>query len=225
MTISMIRTVLLYIVILLAVRLMGKRQISELQTSELVVTLLISDIAAVPMQDTAQPMFSGVIPILILVVCEILLSVFMLKSHRFHRFVCGKPVLVISAGQIQQNNLRILRMTVEDLAEQLRQKDVSRIEDVDYAIVEPNGKLSVIRKPDKDTVTPSLLGLRCENNGVEAVVVCDGAYSDSSLALCRKTRNWVDRILKEQDVSLQDVFLMTATSRGDYRIIRKEPTA
>ena len=148
MTISFVRTLLLYVLILIAVRLMGKRQISELQTSELVVTLLISDIAAIPMQDTGQPLSSGVIPIAVLVMCEIALSVFMLKNMRFRRFVCGKPIVVIDDGKIDQRAMRALRMSTEDLSEQLRQRNVFSLQDVAYAIIETNGKMSVIKKPD-----------------------------------------------------------------------------
>ena len=121
MAISFIRTLLLYIVIIAAVRLMGKRQISELQTSELVVTLLISDIAAIPMQNTGQPLVSGFLPIAVLVACELIISTVMLKSAKFRRFVCGKPVIVINDGKIDQGQMRRLRMSTEDLSEQLRQ--------------------------------------------------------------------------------------------------------
>ena len=134
MIISFVRTVLLYIVILLAVRLMGKRQISELQTSELVVTLLISDIAAIPMQDTGQPLASGFIPIAVLVMCEIAISVFMLKSGKFRRLVCGKPIVLIDNGKIQQQEMNRLRLSIEDLFEELREKDVFSINDVAWAI-------------------------------------------------------------------------------------------
>ena len=125
MTISLIRTLLLYIVIIVAVRLMGKRQMSELQTSELVVTLLISDIAAIPMQDTGQPLVSGFIPIAVLVMCEnYVVSVLMLKIPKFRRVVCGRPIVVISDGKLIQSEMKRLRMSTEDLGEQLRQRNV-----------------------------------------------------------------------------------------------------
>ena len=108
MFISFVRTIILYFIIILAVRVMGKRQINQLQTSELVVTLLISDLAAIPMQDSGQPLFSGLIPILVLIALEVLVSVFMLKSSRFHRLVCGKPVVIIKDGRIIQENMQVL---------------------------------------------------------------------------------------------------------------------
>lgn len=222
MTISLIRTLLLYAVILGAVRLMGKRQISDLQTSELVVTLLISDIVAIPMQDTGQPLLSGLLPIAILIFCEIVTSVIMLKSSRARRLICGRPIVVINDGKIVQSELRRLRMTTEDLCEELRQKDVFCLEDVSYAIVETNGRMSVIKRPEKDPPTAELCGLLPPDNGNEAVVVSDGSVSDFSLRLIRKSRGWLDGILRGKNVSVQEIFLMTANTAGQYRIIKKE---
>ena len=222
MTISLIRTLLLYAVILGAVRLMGKRQISDLQTSELVVTLLISDIAAIPMQDTGQPLLSGLLPIAILIFCEIVTSVIMLKSSRARRLICGRPIVVINDGKIVQSELRRLRMTTEDLCEELRQKDVFCLEDVSYAIMETNGRMSVIKRPEKDPPTAELCGLLPQDNGIEAVVVSDGSVSDFSLRLIRKSRGWLDGILRGKNVSVQEIFLMTANTAGQYRIIKKE---
>lgn len=222
MTISLIRTLLLYAVILAAVRLMGKRQISELQTSELVVTLLVSDIAAIPMQDTGQPLLSGLLPIAILVFCEIVTSVLMLKSPRARRLICGRPIVVIDDGKILQSELRRLRMTTEDLCEELRQKDVFRLEDVAYAIIETNGRMSVVKRPEAEPPTAQLCGLIPPDGGIEAVVVSDGAVSDFSLSLIRKSRAWLDGVLRGKNVAVEDVFLMTADVSGQSRIIKKE---
>ena len=212
MAISFIRTLLLYIVIIAAVRLMGKRQISELQTSELVVTLLISDIAAIPMQNTGQPLVSGFLPIAVLVACELIISTVMLKSAKFRRFVCGKPVIVINDGKIDQGQMRRLRMSTEDLSEQLRQMDVFHIEDVAYAIVETNGKLSVLKKPDKLQPDNSLLG----------IVISDGEISEFSVSLCGLTQEWIHGILQGEKIDQKDVFLMTADREKNYHIIKKE---
>lgn len=222
MIISLIRTLLLYIVIVIAVRLMGKRQISELQTSELVVTLLISDIAAIPMQDTGQPLASGFIPIGVLVAAEIIVSVFMLKSGKFRQVVCGKPIIVIDDGKIDQKELRRLRLTTEDLFEDLRQKDVFSLQDVAYAIVETNGKLSVIKKPGKDSVTPDLMQLTVPDKGIETVVISDGVISETSARACKKSVAWIENVLHAKNLKAQDVFLMTANTAGDYQIIKKD---
>lgn len=222
MTISLIRTLLLYAIILGAVRLMGKRQISELQTSELVVTLLISDIAAIPMQDTGQPLLSGLLPIAILVFCEIVTSVIMLKSTRLRSLICGRPIVVINDGVIVQSELRRLRMTTEDLCEELRQKDIFCLEDVAYAIVETNGRMSIVKKPGKDVPKAELCGLIPPDNGIEAVVVSDGVISDFSLRLIRKSQGWLEGILRGKNLSAKDVFLMTANTAGQFYIVKKE---
>ena len=222
MTISLIRTLLLYAIILGAVRLMGKRQISEMQTSELVVTLLISDIAAIPMQDTGQPLLSGLLPIAILVFCEIVTSVIMLKSTRLRSLICGRPIVVINDGVIVQSELRRLRMTTEDLCEELRQKDIFCLEDVAYAIVETNGRMSIVKKPGKDVPTAELCGLIPPDNGIEAVVVSDGVISDFSLRLIRKSQGWLEGILRGKNLSAKDVFLMTANTAGQFYIVKKE---
>lgn len=222
MTISLIRTVLLYIVIIVAVRLMGKRQISELQTSELVVTLLISDIAAIPMQDSGQPLVSGFIPIAALVFCEIIVSILMLKNGKFRRVVCGRPIVIINDGKVDQREMRRLRLTTEDLFENLRQKDVFTLEDVAYAIVETNGKMSVIKKPDKETTTAGMLGIVIPDNGIETVVISDGEISDSAVRLCSKSREWVEGVLRGKNLLINDVFIMTANTKGDFQIIKKD---
>lgn len=222
MIISVIRTILLYIVIILAIRIMGKRQIGELQTSELVVTLLISDIAAIPMQNTEQSLLSGIVPILILIVCEIIISFLMLKRAGFRRIICGKPIVIISDGKINQSEMHRLRMSTEDLSEELRQQGIFNIEDVGFAIVETNGKLSVLKKPEKDIPTAEELGIKTKDKGLEVVVISDGEISKYSLKICGLNRDWLFDILKKENTELNDVFLMIANRQGEYKIIEKE---
>ena len=221
MIISIIRAALLYTFIILAIRIMGKRQISELQTSELVVTLLISDIAAIPMQDTAQPLVSGIVPIAVLVIAEIVVSALMVKHSGFRKAVCGSRIILINDGKVDQKQMRRLRITIEDLFEQLRQKDVFSLQDVAYAIMETNGKISVIKKPEKDTVSAEMLQLHVPDKGIETVIISDGEISDFSLKLCEKDTQWVYQILKQEHYELQDVFIMTANRSGEYKIIEK----
>lgn len=222
MIISVIRTILLYIVIILAIRIMGKRQIGELQTSELVVTLLISDIAAIPMQNTEQSLLSGIVPILILIVCEIIISFLMLKRAGFRRIICGKPIVIISDGKINQSEMHRLRMSTEDLSEELRQQGIFNIEDVGFAIVETNGKLSVLKKPEKDIPTAEELGIKTKDKGLEVVVISDGEISKCSLKICGLSRDWLFDTLKKENTELNDVFLMIANGQGEYKIIEKE---
>ncbi|MCI6651901.1 MAG: DUF421 domain-containing protein [Ruminococcus sp.] len=222
MLISIIRTVILYIFILLALRIMGKRQLSEMQTSELVITLLISDIAVIPMQNTGQPLLSGIVPILILISLEILFSVIMLKSGNFRKIVCGSPEMVIKDGKILQDQMRRLRMTTEDLCVQLRQQGIFSLEDVQYCIVETNGDVSVLEKPDKRTPSAEDLGIKIPDKGIEAVVINDSRYLSNSLELCSLTKEWVDSVLRENDITIDEVFIMTANRDKEYNIIRRD---
>lgn len=222
MIIASIRTVLLYIIIIFAVRMMGKRQISEMQTSELVITLLMSNIASIPMQDTDQSMLSGVIPIMILLVCEILISYLMLKKSSIRRLICGKPVIVINNGKIEQQAMKQLRISTEDLYEQLRQKDIFDINEVAYAILETNGKMSVFKKSPFEPVTPKDLDIQKDENILQVVIVSDGEIAKSSMKICSLGTNWLYDTLKKENISLKDVFIMTADKYKNYQIIRKE---
>ncbi len=222
MFISIIRTVVLYAFVIFAVRLMGKRQISDMQPSELVITLIVSEIAAIPMQNTSQPLISGIIPVLVLVSLEITASIAMMKSGKFRSLLCGKPVIVIRDGVILQNEMKRLRLTTEDLCVQLRQQNVFSIEDVQYCIVETNGEVSVLQKPEKRTPTADDLGVKIRDNKIETVVVSDGEMLDNSLKLCGKSRDDVKNIISDEEINLSEVFLMTLDALGNYNIIRKE---
>lgn len=222
MTISVIRTLILYLLILIMIRVMGKRQISELQTSELVVTLLISNIAVIPMQDTSLPLLSGIVPILLLVACEVILSWLMLKNSSFRGLVCGKPQIVISNGTINQKKMKLLRISTEDLMEQLRQAGVFALGDVKYAILETNGKLSVLKKPEKETVTAEQMNIKKFDDEFEVVIISDGEIAEGSMNVCGITKSWLDKTLKKNGITAKEIFIMTANKEHSYNIIKKE---
>lgn len=222
MIISILRTVILYVFIILAIRLMGKRQISDMQPSELVVTLVVSDIASLPMQNTSQPLLSGVIPVLVLVSLEIAASALMMKSRLFRKMICGNPVVVIEDGKLLQKQLKRLRMTAEDLFAQLRQQNIFSIDEVQYCIVETNGSISVLEKPQNRVPTAQDLGVAIEDNKLEAVVVCDGEVLDDRLELCSGSREQVNNILRSNNKKLSDVFILTLDGNGKYNLIEKE---
>ncbi len=225
MLISIIRTIVLYAFIIFAIRLMGKRQISDMQPSELVVTMVISDIASLPMQNTSQPLLSGVIPVLVLVAMEVAVSVLMMKSRRFRKLICGSPVVIIADGKLLQNNLKRLRLTVDDLIAQLRQQDVFSLGDVQYCIMETNGTLSVLEKPEKRVPNAGESGVEIPDNKLETVVVSDGAIIDSSVNMLPNGENQVRNILKKNQTDLKNVFIMTLDGSGAYTIIKKENRA
>lgn len=222
MLIAIVRTLILYIFIITALRLMGKRQISDMQPSELVVTLVVSDIASLPMQNTSQPLLSGMIPVMVLVGLEILTSVLMMKSRTVRKLVCGNPVVVIEDGRLLQKQMKRLRMTNSDLMEQLRQQNVFSLNDVQYCIVETNGALSILEKPEKRVPNAEEAGVTVEDNKPEAVVVSDGKLLKEGLSLCQKDERKVVNILSENHIPINSVFLMTMDGNGAYRIIRKE---
>lgn len=222
MIISAVRAFLLYIIIIFAVRMMGKRQISEMQTSELVITLLMSNIASIPMQDTDQSMLSGIIPIMVLLVCEISISYLMLKRTKIRSLICGKPVIIIDNGKIDRDAMIQLRISTEDMYEQLRQKDIFDIKEVAYAIIETNGKLSVMKKPENDTVTVSDMKIKAKEKPLQVSVISDGEISKSSLRYCGFQESYIQKVLKKESTALSDVFIMTMDKNGSYNIIKKE---
>ncbi len=222
MFLFVIRTVIIYMVVILAVRLMGKRQISQLQTSELVVTMLISDLAVIPMQDGGQPLFSGILPIMVLIALEIFLSISMLKSQRIRRLVSGNPVVVISNGVIQQKNMQALRITTDELFEQLRQKDVFSLSDVAYAIVETNGSLSVVKHAAADYIRPTDAGIEPSENGPDLIVVSDGRILNAALKVSGKSDSWLRELLQKEKTPINEVFILTVDPSGKYNLIKKE---
>lgn len=222
MIISTIRTVLLYFIIIFAVRMMGKRQISEMQTSELVITLLMSNIASIPMQDTDQSMLSGIIPIMVLLICEIIISYLMLKRAGLRRLICGKPVIVIDNGKIDQQSMKQLRISTEDLMEQLRQKDVFDISEVAYAIIETNGKMSVMKKAENEPASAKALKIRTQESSLQVTVISDGELEPASMRYCGKDKAAIYELLKNERLKPSDVFIMTMDKSGSYKIVRKE---
>ena len=214
MLISIIRTILLYAFVILAVRLMGKRQMSDMQPSELVITMIVSDIASIPMQNTSQPLLSGVIPVAILVALEITASIIMMKWSGFRSLVCGKPVIVIKDGRILQSAMKKLRLTTEDLSVRLRQQGIFSIE--------TNGEVSVLEKPEKRKPSAEDFGLKIKDNKIETVVVSNGKILENSLNLCEKEKGYVKNILQKKNIKQSNVFLMTLDALGNYNIIKKE---
>lgn len=222
MAVALIRTIVLYAFIIFAIKMMGKRQISDLQTSELVITILISNIAAIPMQNTAQPLLTGIIPILVLICCEISASFLMLKNLKIRQLICGKPIIVINEGKLDQKAMEYLRLSTEDLSEQLRQLDVFSLDDVWFAIMETNGQMSVMKKSEKQPPDAMTLKLKVPDGELETVVVSDGIISESSLQRCDLSKDWLSKIFEKEKVKLEDIFIMTAKKSKQYKIIKKE---
>lgn len=223
MTITIIRAAILYIFVILMVKLMGKRQIGQLQPAEFVITILISEIVTVPMQDNSLPLLSSITAVLLLVSLEILLSSASMKFMKLRTAVEGNSIIVIRDGTIDQQQLKRLRVTIDDLTEALRQKDVFDISDVQYAIVETNGSLSVLLKPEKQAVTAQMLNINVPDTGMTCTVISDGQIRKSSLTECNLTEEGLLKILHRNSLEVQDIMLMTADKKGKISIVRRDP--
>jgi uncharacterized membrane protein YcaP (DUF421 family) len=222
MVITLIRASILYLVVILALRLMGKRQIGELQPEELVITILISECAAAPIQDLNRPVINGIIAIFALVILEVLFSFVTLKSRKFRKLVDGTPAIVIEKGVINQKTMGALRLTVEDLLGTLRQKGYFNLDDILYCIVETDGNLSVLPTPEATPATAKMVEKAEDIREMPYVVISDGHFQTTSLALCGLTKQKIKKMLKKENTSIKDVFLMTAKPCGKYSIIKKE---
>lgn len=224
MLIVFIKTLLLYILIIFSLRIMGKRQIGELQPSELVVTILVSNIATLPIEDTNIPLLAGIVPILTLMSAEVLISFLSTKSNLARKVISGNPVMVIRDGKIDQKKMSDLRMTVEDLMEQLRLKNIFSIEDVAFAIVETNGSLSVYQTFEARNVTAKMLSLPAqgEPDTPPTILVSNGTLIQSALSYCNLKQEWLDKVLLENDCPMEEVYLMTCDRTASYQLIRKE---
>ena len=197
MILSYLRTVILYLVLILSIRLMGKRQIGQMEASEFVVTMLVANLAAIPMQDGAIPLYSGLVPILTVLGLELVLSGLILKSIVLRRFFCGKPVILIENGKILQENLRRTRVTLDELTGHLREKDVLDLRSVQYAILETDGNLSVFPYPKNRPASARDAGIHPGKQFLPYTIIEDGFLSEENLKKAGKDRKWLTKVLIE----------------------------
>lgn len=224
MATAFFRTVILYLLLIAGLRLSGKRQIGELEPIELVLTLLISDLASVPMQDFALPLFNGVIPIITLIALSTLFSAISLRNVRFRDLVCGQPALVIVDGKLRQETMRRNRLTLDELFEQLRGQGITDLSDVKYAVLETNGRLSVLPRSPLQPVTPEQLGLDVQDNVfLPIILINDGRVLTDNLRQAGRDDRWLAQELHRQGIARsQDVFLLSVDQQGTVVCLRKE---
>lgn len=220
MIITITRTIVLYIFVTLGIRLMGKRQIGEMQPNELVITLLISEIAAIPLQDTSQPILNGVVAIFMLVILEIIISVITMKSLYVRKIMNGKSAVIIKNGVIDQNMMRQVRMTVLDLVELLRGQEVFDISTVAYAVLEVNGNLSVLLKSSEQPVTVKDIDIKKEKATLPLPVISDGKIIRESLDALEISEEDIKSTVKKNSSDIKDVFLMTMDRYGETSLIK-----
>ncbi len=215
MILIIIRTLILYGTTVVFLRIMGKRQIGQLQPYELVVIIMISELAAIPMQNTGIPILNGLIPIFILFTSEVTLSYIALKSERARGVICGRPSVLIERSIIVEAELRRIRYNINDLLEQLRLKDVTNISDVEYAILETSGQLSVILKSDKRTLQPQDLNIYPEYEGLPTTLVMDGHLLHENFHKTNTDLNWfLEELNKSGIKSFQEILFASLDSHG-----------
>ena len=223
MLISYLRAGFLYLVLILSVRLMGKRQIGQMEASEFVVTMLVANLAAIPMQDGAIPLYSGLVPILTVLGMELVLSGLIMHSVVLRKFFCGKPVILINNGKIIQENLRRTRITLDELTGHLREKDVLDIRTVQYAILETDGNLSVFPFPKERPASAKDAGIQASRQYLPITLVEDGYLSKENLQKAGKDETWVKTVLQQHNTDVQSTLLLTV-DEGDHVVwLGKEP--
>ena len=220
-----LRTIFMYFFLIFALRVMGKRQVGELQVSELIVTFMLSELAVNPISNRDLPILYAVIPVLLLLSLEVIVSFLMLKSNRLKRILYGRPVVVIRYGRILYPALRKHRLEVDELLSELRQKGIARIEDVSYAILEENGKLSVFPRTELAPLCPRDASLSVTEEGIGHAIVIDGTVLLQNLSLCGKDERWLTRWLAKHKTAAEEIFLLTLDDGGKVFCMTKTECA
>ena len=225
MLVSFVRTVILYLVLTAGMRLLGKRQIGQLEPSEFVVSMLIADLAAVPMQNTGIPLLHGLVPMVTVLGLGLVFSGITMLSVPLRNILCGKPIILIENGKIHQANLRLTRITLDELTGHLRQKDVLDVTTVQYAILETDGSLSVFPFPKDAPATAKEAGIHPKQQYLPLTVIEDGYICTDSLKRAGKDDRWLRRVLEEKKTTAEETFLLTVDGGDHIHWIGKESGA
>lgn len=216
MLIIFIRSILLYIIVLVVMRLMGKREIGQLQPFELAISIMIADLASTPMADTGIPITNGIIPILALLVMHLIISILNIKSIKAREILCGKPSILIYRGKINEKNLKKERFTINELEERLRGNNVVNIGDVEYAILETSGQITVIQKPNKRNTIPEDFGIEPEYEGIAYDLVLDGKVMYENLKVLNKDYGWLKKEVGKFGILPEQALLVTIDGKGNF---------
>lgn len=217
-----IRVSIIYILVLLVMRLMGKREIGQMQPFELVIAIMIADLAAVPMSDTGIPITSGIIPILALLLFQLIISIINLKSITLRKIICGKPRMLIYRGRIDEKALKKEKITINELQERLRQKDIFTIGDVEYAVLETSGEISIIQKPEKRNVIPEDFNITPEYEGIPYDLVIDGVIMKDNLKQIGRDENWLKKEVGKFKIRPEEALIVTFDGKGQIFCQAKE---
>lgn len=222
MTVNLIRALIIYFFVVIAVRLMGKRQVGELKPHELVITILLSAVAVIPLEENSMPIANCLIPILILISFEIITSVISMKSITFRNLLQGKPIFIIRNGKLDQKKLRDMRFTIDDVIDALRQKDIFDINEVEDAVVETNGSISVLPKAKFNPITPDDMGIKAKNKGTPITIVMDGKSVPEYFNEYKINENEIELIVKSTKKNISEIMLLTIDNDGHTFLIPKE---
>lgn len=223
MLVGLIRSFLLYLILILVIRLMGKRQLGQMEASEFVVTMLVADLAAVPMQDLGIPLLSGIVPILTVLFLELILSALSYYSITVRKLFCGRPVILMENGTILQENLKKTRLTPDELTELLREKEITDLASVKYAILEGNGQLSALQYPEYHPLTPKDMDMQTTELALPVTIISGGKLLRENLKLSGRDDRWLNDLLKQHGCSVKGVYLLTVESSGKvYLAIKSE---
>ena len=224
MAIVFLRTIIVFVVVVLCLRIMGKRQLGELELSEFVVSVLIADLASNPLQDIGIPLLNGLIPVITLLCCELLVSAVILKSVRARALLCGKPSMLIIDGVVNQKEMRKNRFTLDELTEELRNQSITDIRTIQYAILETDGRLNTILFPPERPVTAAQMNIPVTDPGYPTILINDGTVLLDNLRRVGRDERWLEKELHKRGASRPSaVYLMTIDGAGQIYYAEKEP--
>lgn len=222
MLLTFIRTIILYIIVLVVMRFMGKREIGQLQPFELAISIMIADLATLPMAEPGIPISNGIIPILGLLVMHIIISLINMKSVKMREIICGKPSILIFRGRIDEKALRKERFTINELEERLRGQNIFNISDVEYAILETSGQVTVIQKPNKRTTIPEDFGIEPQYQGIAYDLIIDGKIMKENLQKLDKDYNWLVKQVEPFGIMPEEALVATIDASGNFYCQKKE---
>ena len=222
MLITFFRAIVLYLIVLVVMRLMGKREIGQLQPFELAISIMIADLASIPMTEIGIPIFNGIVPILGLLVMHLILSLINLKSLKAREIICGKPSILVYRGKINEKELKKERFTINELEERLRGNNVVNLGDVEYAILETSGQVTVIQKPEKRNTIPEDFNIVPEYEGIPYDLVVDGKVMNKNLKAIGKNYNWLKKQVEKFDIKPEEALVVTIDGKGQIFCQKKE---
>lgn len=222
MLITFFRAIILYLIVLIVMRLMGKREIGQLQPFELAISIMIADLASIPMTEIGIPIFNGIIPILGLLVMHLIISVINIKSLKAREIICGKPSILIYRGKINEKALRKERFTINELEERLRGNNVVNLGDVEYAILETSGQVTVIQKPEKRNTIPEDFNITPEYEGIPYDLVIDGRIMSKNLKAIGKNYAWLKKQVEKFNINPEEALVVTLDGKGQIFCQKKE---